>query len=46
MEQSNTGSLGGWMAHHGLPERDVVRLYRTFYAGAPAFRAESEARDG
>jgi hypothetical protein len=34
------------MARHGLPERDVVRLYRTFYADAPAFRAESEARDG
>ena len=25
---------------------DDVRLHRTFYAGAPAFRAESEARDG
>ncbi|HKE78972.1 MAG TPA: hypothetical protein VKB54_06675, partial [Solirubrobacteraceae bacterium] len=46
MEQPNTGSLAGWMARHGLPEQDVVRLYRTFYAGAPAFRAESEARDG
>jgi sulfhydrogenase subunit delta len=46
MEQPNTGSLAGWMARHGLPERDVVRLYRTFYADAPAFRAESEARDG
>jgi sulfhydrogenase subunit delta len=46
MEQPNTGSLAGWMARHGLPERDVVRLHRTFYAGAPAFRAESEARDG
>jgi coenzyme F420-reducing hydrogenase gamma subunit len=46
MEQPNAGSLGGWLARHGLPERDVVRLYRTFYAGAPAFRAESEARHG
>jgi sulfhydrogenase subunit delta len=46
MEQPNAGSLGGWLARHGLPERDVVRLYRTFYAGAPAFRAESEARRG
>jgi hypothetical protein len=34
------------MARRGLPEQDVVRLYRTFYAGAPAFRGESEARDG
>jgi coenzyme F420-reducing hydrogenase gamma subunit len=46
MEQPNTASLAGWMARHGLPERDVVRLHRTFYAGAPAFRTESEARDG
>jgi hypothetical protein len=46
MEQPNTGSLATWMTRHGLPERDVVRLHRTFYAGAPAFLAESEARDG
>ena len=46
MEAPNTGSLAGWLARHGMPERDVVRLYRTFYSGAPAFRAESEARDG
>jgi coenzyme F420-reducing hydrogenase gamma subunit len=46
MEQPNTGSLAGWLAAHGLPERDVVRLHRTFYSGAPAFRAESEARGG
>ena len=46
METPNTGSLGGWLARHGLPERDVVRLYRTFNAGAPAFRAESETHDG
>ena len=31
-------SLGGWLADHGDRRRDVVRLYRTFYAGAPAFR--------
>jgi hypothetical protein len=46
MEQPNAGSLGGWLAGHGLPEQDLVRLCRTFYAGAPAFRAESEARGG
>jgi sulfhydrogenase subunit delta len=46
MEQPNPASLGTWMSGHGLPERDVVRLYRTFYAGAPAFRDESVARDG
>jgi coenzyme F420-reducing hydrogenase gamma subunit len=38
MEAPNPGSLGGWLAAHGLPERDVVRLYRTFYAAAPAYR--------
>ena len=31
MEAPNAGSLGAWLAAHGLPERDVVRLYRTFY---------------
>jgi coenzyme F420-reducing hydrogenase gamma subunit len=31
MEAPNAGSLGKWLAEHGLPERDVVRLYRTFY---------------
>jgi hypothetical protein len=46
MEQPNARALGSWMTGHGMPDRDVVRLYRTFYAGAPAFRAESEARDG
>ena len=28
MEAPNTDSLGAWLAEHGLPERDVVRLYR------------------
>jgi sulfhydrogenase subunit delta len=46
MEAPNAGSLGSWLARHGVQERDLVRLYRTFYSGAPAFRAESEARDG
>ncbi len=38
MEAPNAGSLGKWLAAHGLEERDVVRLYRTFYGAAPAFR--------
>jgi coenzyme F420-reducing hydrogenase gamma subunit len=46
METPNAPSLAGWLAGHGVAEQDVVRLHRTFYAGAPAFRAESEARDG
>jgi coenzyme F420-reducing hydrogenase gamma subunit len=34
MEAPNPQSLA---AHTGLGERDVVRLFRTFYAGAPEF---------
>ena len=34
MEAPNPSSLGTWMTAHGLAERDVVRLYRTFYAFA------------
>jgi coenzyme F420-reducing hydrogenase gamma subunit len=36
MEAPNAGSLGAWLAGHGLTERDIVRMYRTFYAGAGA----------
>jgi coenzyme F420-reducing hydrogenase gamma subunit len=32
MEAPNPESLGGWLSAHGMPELDVVRLYRTFYA--------------
>ncbi len=31
MEAPNADALGAWLADHGLPERDVVRLYRSFY---------------
>jgi coenzyme F420-reducing hydrogenase gamma subunit len=33
MEAPNAGSLGSWLLQHGLAERDLVRLHRTFYAG-------------
>ena len=36
MEAPNAGSLGAWLAGLGLAERDLVRMYRTFYAGADA----------
>jgi coenzyme F420-reducing hydrogenase gamma subunit len=36
MEAPNARSLGAWLAGHGLAERDVVRAYRTYYAGADA----------
>ena len=46
MEAPNARRSARWLARPGMPERDVVRLFRTFNAAAPAFRAESEARDG
>jgi coenzyme F420-reducing hydrogenase gamma subunit len=33
MEAPNHGSLSAWLAGHGLAERDVVRAFRTYYAG-------------
>ena len=36
----------GWLDRHGLPERDVVRLYRTFYAGAPPSARRARRADG
>ena len=44
-ETPNTRSLSGWMDGLGADERDIVRVYRTFNAGAPAFREESEAHE-
>jgi coenzyme F420-reducing hydrogenase gamma subunit len=34
MEQPNPDSLGAWLTAHGLPEEDVVRLYRSYYQHA------------
>jgi sulfhydrogenase subunit delta len=45
METPNASALGGWLGRLGVEERDVVRIYRTFHAAAPAFRTESEARE-
>ena len=41
MEAPNPDSLSGWLADHGVEDVDLVRIYRTFNAGAPAFRDES-----
>ncbi|HUL27630.1 MAG TPA: oxidoreductase [Streptosporangiaceae bacterium] len=38
----NAASLAGRLTFLGMPERDVQRVFRTFNAAAPAFRAESE----
>ena len=41
-ESPNTGALAGHLKELGLDKRDVQRLFRTFNAGAEAFRKESE----
>ena len=45
MEAPNPDSLSNWLAEHGVHEVDLVRIYRTFNAGAPAFRDESRAHE-
>jgi sulfhydrogenase subunit delta len=45
MESPNTPSLSARMAELGAGDRDLVRVYRTFNAGAEPFRAESEAHE-
>ena len=42
METPNTASLDAWS---GLEERDLVRVYRTFNAGADAFKRASGAHE-
>jgi hypothetical protein len=46
METPNGPSLAARCGELGLPADDVVRLFRTFNAGAPLFRAAtpSEAK--
>ena len=45
MQTPNTASLSGWLRGLGADEVDLVRAYRTFYANAAPFRAESEAHE-
>lgn len=45
MESPNTASLAGALARAGQSRVDVLRLFRTYNANAPAFRRESEAHD-
>ena len=42
----NTPSMAGRLAFLGMPEHDVQRVFRTFNAAAPAFKAESERHEG
>jgi hypothetical protein len=42
METPDTRALSAWLGRLGLSERDRQRLWRTYNAWAPEFRAESE----
>jgi coenzyme F420-reducing hydrogenase gamma subunit len=42
-ETPNTGSMSAWLAHLGMNDEDVVRVFRTFNAYAEPFRRESES---
>jgi len=44
METPNTPSLVNGLHELGMSDGDLARVFRTFNANAPAFRAESEAR--
>jgi hypothetical protein len=43
MESPNATSLGRGWEGLGVADKDIVRAYRTFNTGAPAFRAVSES---
>jgi coenzyme F420-reducing hydrogenase gamma subunit len=45
METPNTPALSARMGELGVGEQDLVRVYRTFNAGAEPFRMESEAHE-
>jgi coenzyme F420-reducing hydrogenase gamma subunit len=44
-DTANAASLGDRLVDLGMPQRDVVRMFRTFNAASPAFRAESERHE-
>jgi sulfhydrogenase subunit delta len=46
MESPNAASLSSWVRDRfGVDDPELVRLYRTFNADAPAFRAEARRHD-
>ncbi len=45
METPNTASLAAWFAKLGTDRVDVLRKFRTFYAGKDAYRKESERHE-
>lgn len=44
-ETPNTSSLSRWFADHGVPERDIGLVFRTFNAASDAFAKESQVHD-
>jgi len=44
-ETANTGALAGWLGAHGTSRPDLVRLFRSYNAGAEPFRRESERQE-
>jgi len=45
MESPNTAGLAAWLVRLGVNHPDLARVFATFNAGAPAFRAEAEKHD-
>ena len=45
METPNTAPLAAWFAKLGMDRADLVRTFRTFYAGKDAYRKESERHE-
>ncbi|MDR5684308.1 MAG: oxidoreductase [Armatimonadota bacterium] len=45
METPNTASLATWLGRLGMADASLVRVFRTFNAGAPAFRAAAESHE-
>jgi hypothetical protein len=46
METPDTASLSAWLSDElGVDDPQLLRLFRTFNAGAPAFREASEAHE-
>jgi coenzyme F420-reducing hydrogenase gamma subunit len=45
-ETANTSSLAGWLGARGMSRPELVRIFRSFNAGAEPFRRESERHEG
>jgi len=45
VRQANTAALARELTAHGMSERDIHRVFRTFNASAPEFREEAQRHD-